>query len=72
MTRIVNNTGIALSPRSEEVISKNAASVGTVIVTKNPTDGGNDTLFNIYDEDQNYLFSIDTDADGDTIAWELP
>lgn len=44
--------------------------VDKATTAKNATDGGNNTLFDFFDDNENYLFSIDTDADGDCIVWE--
>lgn len=71
MNTIINNTAKTFSPAEQQVIRKAMADYGAgkVFTAKNATDGGNDTLFDFYDENDNYLFSIDTDADGDCIIW---
>lgn len=72
MSTIINNTEKTFTPAEQDVIRKAMADYGADKVTtaKNPTDGGNDTLYDFYDEKENYIFSIDTDADGDCIVWE--
>jgi hypothetical protein len=68
---IINNTTKTFSPAEQQVINNAMANYGVdkVIAAKNATDGGNDTLFDFYDDNDNYLFSIDTDADGDCVIW---
>jgi hypothetical protein len=67
MISIINSTEYTLSPSSQEAIRNAAANYGgldAVSVAKSAYDGGNATLFNVYDESgQTYLFSIDTDGD---------
>jgi hypothetical protein len=72
MSTIINNTEKTFSPSEQQVIRNAMANCGfdKVITAKNPTDGGGNTLFDFYDESSNYLFSIDTDADGDCIVWD--
>lgn len=72
MSTIINNTEKTFSPSEQQVINKAMADYGVdkVFAAKNATDGGNCTLFDFYDENDTYLFSIDTDADGDCIVWE--
>lgn len=65
MSTIINNTEKNFSPEEQQAI-RNAmawAGVDTVITAKNPSDG----QFDFYDEDDNYLFSIDTNPDGDCV-----
>lgn len=71
MSVIINNLDKNFSPDEQQVIRNAMANYGVdqVITAKNPGDGGNDTLFDFYDEDENYLFSIDTDADGGCVIW---
>lgn len=72
MTQIINNTEKTFTPDEQQVIRNAMANVGVdkVITGKNATDGGGNTLFDFYDENDNYLFSIDTDAGGDCITWD--
>lgn len=72
MTSIINNTEKTFTPAEQQVIRNAMANSGVdkVITAKNPTDGGGVTLFDFFDENSNYLFSIDTDAGGDCIVWE--
>lgn len=69
---IINNTEKTFTPAEQQVIRNAMANYGVdkVIAAKNSTDGGGNTLFDFYDDNENYLFSIDTDADGDCITWE--
>lgn len=69
---IINNTAKTFSPAEQQVISNAMANYGVdkVFTAKNAGYGCNDTLFDFYDENDNYLFSIDTDADGDCIVLE--
>jgi hypothetical protein len=71
MSVIINNLDKNFSPAEQQVIRNAMANYGVdkVFTSKNATDGGNDTLFDFYDENDNYLFSIDTDADGDCVIW---
>lgn len=71
MSTIINNTEKIFSPAEQQVIRNAMADCGADIVTThiNPGDGQNDTIFDFYDENESYLFSIDTDADGDCIVW---
>lgn len=71
MNTIINNTEKTFTPAEQQVIRNAMANAGLdkVTTSKNATDGGNNTLFDFYDENENYLFSIDTDADGDCIVW---
>jgi hypothetical protein len=65
MATIINNTAITFSPSAQQAI-RNAmanADLEKVYTAKNSTDGGNDTLFDLYDEEENYAFSIDLDGD---------
>lgn len=68
---IINNTGKTFTPDEQQVIKKAMSDYGLdkVITAKHPNDGGNDTLYNFYDDESNYVFSIDTDADGECIIW---
>ena len=65
MATITNNTQYTFSPSAQQAIRNAAANVGVDEVTTsvNPTDGNNGTLFDLYDVNENYLFSIDTDGD---------
>lgn len=69
---IINSTEKTFTPAEQQVISNAMANCGVDKVTaaKNATDGGNGTLFDFYNDNENYLFSIDTDADGDCIVWD--
>lgn len=71
MSQIINNTEKTFTAAEQQVINNAMANYGVdkVVTGKNSTDGGNNTLFDFYDENENYLFSIDTDADGDCIVW---
>lgn len=62
---ITNNTHITFSPSAQQAIENAAANCGAdnVNTAKNPTDGGNDTLFDFYGDEGEYLFSIDLDED---------
>jgi hypothetical protein len=66
---IINNTEKTFSPAEQQAIQNAMANYGVdkVFTSKNATDGGNDTLFDFYDDNENYLFSIDTD--GDCVIW---
>jgi hypothetical protein len=68
---IINNTDKTFSPAEQQAIRNAMADCGVdkVVTSKNATDGGNDTLFDFYDDNENYLFSIDTDADGGCVIW---
>lgn len=68
MAQIINNTGINFSSEAIAEINKNAEhhNSDTVYAAKNATDSGNDTLFDFYDEDSNYLFSLDLE---DNVVW---
>ncbi len=59
MVKIINNTDNTLQPSAQSKIRDAAANMGIseVIV------GGNDGVFDLYDQYENYLFSIDTDGD---------
>lgn len=72
MLRTINNTEYTFTTQEQQVIQNGMANYGVnvVIASKSATDGGNCTLFDLYDENDNYLFSIDTDADGNCIVWE--
>lgn len=71
MSTINNNTEKTFSPAEQQTIRNAMANCGVeqVFTAKNAGDGGNNTLFDFYDFDGNYLFSIDTDADGDCAIW---
>jgi hypothetical protein len=71
MSTIINNTEKTFTSAEQQVIRNAMANAGVdeVVTAKNATDGGNDTLFDFYDENDNYLFSIDTNADGDCVIW---
>ncbi len=71
MSTIINNTAKTFTPAEQDVINKAMADCGVekVVAAKNATDGGNDTLFDFYDDNENYVFSIDTNADGECIVW---
>jgi hypothetical protein len=71
MSTIINNTAKTFTPAEQDVIRNAMADYGVdkVTTTKNSSDGGNDTLYDFYDEKENYIFSIDTDADGDCVIW---
>ena len=68
---IINNTEKTFSPDEQQAIRNAMADCGVDKVTtaKNATDGGNYTLFDFYDDNGNYLFSIDTNADGGCVIW---
>ena len=66
MKTIFTNPPYSFSPSSQQAIEQACVSMeidGDVHATKNAGDGNNDTLFDLYDDDENYLFSIDTDGD---------
>lgn len=67
MTQIINSTEKTFTPAEQQVIINAMANCGVEKVTT--AKGGADNLFDFYDENSNYLFSIDTDADGDCIVW---
>jgi hypothetical protein len=69
--KIINNTEKTFSTAEQQTIQNAMANCGVdkVFTSKNATDGGNNTLFDFYDENDNYLFSIDTDADGECVIW---
>ena len=71
MSTIINNTEKTFTPDEQQVIRKAMTDCGVdkVVTAKNATDGGNGTLFDFYDDNDTYLFSIDTDADGECIVW---
>ena len=62
--RIINNTNITLSTEAQQVIKNSAAHYGVenVVIAKHANDGGNDTLFYVFDENDNLLFSLDTEG----------
>jgi len=68
---IINNTEKNFSPAEQQVIRNAMANCGVdkVTTSKNATDGGGNTLFDFYDENESYLFSIDTAADGECVIW---
>ncbi|MCB0576941.1 MAG: hypothetical protein KDC61_20445 [Saprospiraceae bacterium] len=63
MATIINNHEFTLSTQVQQAINNAAANLGvnTVVVgkTKDTDDG---QQFEIYDEDDNYLFTVDSDA----------
>jgi hypothetical protein len=65
MATITNNTNKTFSHSAQQAIRNAAANCGVDEVTTsvNSNDGNNDTLFDLYDTNENYLFSIDTDGD---------
>ena len=69
MATIFNSTKYTFSPSAQQAISNAAANMGIDEVNTgiNSGDGNNGTLFDLYDNDDNYLFSIDTDGD---VIWE--
>jgi hypothetical protein len=72
MSTIINNTEKTFTPDEQNVIRKTMANYGVdnIKISKMATDGGNNTLFDAYDEEGDYLFSIDADADGDCVTFE--
>lgn len=68
MATIINNTNITLSSKAQQSISDAAANAGIdeVHVAKNATDGNN-KLFDFYDEEGSYIFSIDLDGN---VIWD--
>lgn len=62
---IQNSTGYTFVPSTTQAIINAATNLGLnkVMVGIHPNDGNNGTLFQIFDEDENYLFTIDTDGD---------
>lgn len=65
MATIQNSTAYTFSPATQQAVRNAAANLGLdeVVVGVHPNDGNNGTLFQIFDTDDNYLFSIDTDGD---------
>lgn len=68
--KIINNTSKLFSIVELEVIHGEMAfrEIDMVWVFKSPNDGHSNTLLDFCNEDGDYLFSIDTDADGACIA----
>jgi hypothetical protein len=64
MATIINKFDFTFTPEEQQAISNAAANAGVdkVLTGKNPRDGGNDTLYDLYDEDENFLFTIDRDG----------
>lgn len=71
MNTIINNTEKTFTADEQQVIRNTMADYGVekVVAAKNATDGGNSTLFDFYEDNENYVFSIDTNADGECIVW---
>ncbi len=65
MSKIINNTNVTFSPSAQQAILNAAAHTGAedVFAKNNYTDGDKDTLFDLCDANDNYLFSIDLDGD---------
>jgi len=65
MATIKNNTQYTFSPSAQQAIKNAAANIGVdeVVTSVHPNDGNNGTLFQLFDTEDNYLFSIDTDGD---------
>mgnify|MGYP003511280795 CR=1 FL=1 len=65
MATIKNNTQYTLSPSAQQAINNAAANCGVdeVVTGTHPNDFNNGTLFQLFDTEDNYLFSIDTDGD---------
>lgn len=65
MARIKNISNTTLQPSSQQAINNAAAWAGVdeVLVAKHENDGNNDKLFRVFDADENYLFTIDTEGD---------
>lgn len=63
MTRIINNHEFTLSTQVQQAVNNAAANLGidTVVVGK-VKDVDEGQQFQIYDEDDNYLFTVDSDA----------
>ena len=64
MVRIINNSQVTLQPSAQQAIQNAAAwaeleSEVTAVLTNENT--GNEPIFDVYDENDNYSFSIDTD-----------
>ena len=59
MARILNQTETTFAPATQTVINNAAANCGVDEVTA--VSGGAENLFDFYDENENYVFSIDTD-----------
>lgn len=68
MITIINNTEKTFTPSEQQVIRNAMANYGVDKVIT--AEGEADNLFDFYDENSNYKFSVDTDADGDCIVWE--
>jgi len=62
---ITRNTPYTCSPSAQQAIRNAAANCGVDVVGAgvHPTDGNNGTLFQLFDTEDNYLFSIDTEND---------
>ncbi len=65
MATITNNTQYTFSPSAQQAIRNAAANCGVdeVVAGIHPNDGHNGTMFQLFDTEDNYLFSVDTDGD---------
>ena len=65
MLTINNNSAYTLSTSAQQAIRNGAANAGAESVTAIHSNGNTDDapIFDIYGQDENYLFSIDTDGD---------
>lgn len=74
MTTIINNTDYLFTPEEQQAIRKAAAyhGIDKVYTARESTKAEDSNLFHFYaNEDfSDYLFSIDTDADGSCIIWD--
>ena len=60
----IQNNGPAINPSAQNAIRNAAANCGVSAVVATHVDQTDDNhIFDIYDEEENYLFSIDTDGD---------
>lgn len=75
MATIINNTDTLLSPDAQQEVNNASANYGIDIVYTSLHNGhrDNNNLFDFYSDDyfQEYLFSIDIDADGKSITVDL-
>lgn len=63
MATIYNNTEFSFSPSAQQAINNACANIGVDEATTSVRDAHVGSMFDLWDNDSNYLFSIDTDGD---------
>ena len=57
----IQNDGPVMNPSAQQAVRNGAADCGvTAVIAEHVEQDGDDHVFNIYDENKTYLFSIDT------------